>query len=168
MLRYREAQSLGAGPGGLYPPTEGHGSRDQDSAQRKCLSIAWSGLHKCSVSPGGDLIPRERQRACFCYSVYQALNSFFYMKLCVCVLSRNQLFAVPWTVACQAPLSMGFSRQEHWSGLPFPSPGDLPNPGIKLTSLALQAREAELQIDARWSQRRRDRTHILALHSATV
>ena len=39
--------------------------------------------------------------------------------------------ATPWTLTCQAPLSMGFSRQEHWSGLPFPSPGDLPNPGIK-------------------------------------
>ena len=45
----------------------------------------------------------------------------------------------PWTVAHQAPLSMGFSRQEHWSGLPFPSPGDLPNPGIKPRSPALQA-----------------------------
>ena len=44
-----------------------------------------------------------------------------------------------WTVACQAPLSMGFSRQEYWSGLPFPSPGDLPNPGIKPGSPALQA-----------------------------
>ena len=41
----------------------------------------------------------------------------------------------PWTVACQAPLSMGFSRQEDWSGLPFPSPGDLPHPGIKPASL---------------------------------
>ena len=45
----------------------------------------------------------------------------------------------PWTVAHQAPLSMGFSRQEYWSGLPFPSPGDLPNPGIKPGSPALQA-----------------------------
>ena len=44
-----------------------------------------------------------------------------------------------WTVSCQAPLSIGFSRQEYWSGLPFPSPGDLPNPGIKPRSLALQA-----------------------------
>ena len=43
-----------------------------------------------------------------------------------------------WTVAHQAPLSMGFSRQEYWSGLPFPSPGDLPNPGIELRSPALQ------------------------------
>ena len=60
---------------------------------------------------------------------------------CVCVksLSRVLLFATLWTVARQAPLSMGFSRQEYWSGLPFPSPGDLPNPGIKPGSPALQA-----------------------------
>jgi len=45
----------------------------------------------------------------------------------------------PWTVACQASLSMGFSRQEYWSGLPCPPPGDLPNPGIKPRSPALQA-----------------------------
>ena len=45
----------------------------------------------------------------------------------------------PWTVACQAPLSMGFSRQEYWSGLPFPSPGNLPSQGIKPKSPALQA-----------------------------
>ena len=44
----------------------------------------------------------------------------------------------PWTGAPQAPLSMGFSRQEYWGGLPFPSPGDLPNPGIKPGSSALQ------------------------------
>ena len=45
----------------------------------------------------------------------------------------------PWTVSHQAPLSMGFSRQEYWSGLPFPSPGDLPNPGIELASLVSPA-----------------------------
>ena len=55
-------------------------------------------------------------------------------------LSRIQLFASPWTVAYQAPLSMEFSRQEYWSGLPFPSPQHLPNPGIKPRSLALQAK----------------------------
>ena len=47
--------------------------------------------------------------------------------------------ATPWTVARQTPLSMGFSRQECWSGLPFPSPGNLPDPGIKPRSPALQA-----------------------------
>ena len=55
----------------------------------------------------------------------------------VCMLSHFnhvQLFATPWTIALQAPLSMQFSRQEYWSGLPFPPPGDLPNPGIKPVS----------------------------------
>ena len=54
-------------------------------------------------------------------------------------LSRVRLFATPWTVAYQAPPSVGFSRQEYWSGLPFPSPGDLPDPGIEPRSPALQA-----------------------------
>ena len=54
-------------------------------------------------------------------------------------LSRVRLFSTPWTVARQAPPSMGFSRQEYWSGLPFPSPGDLPNPGMEPGSPALQA-----------------------------
>ena len=54
-------------------------------------------------------------------------------------LSHVQLFATPWTVARQAPLSMGFSRQEYWSGLPFPSPGHLPDPGIEPRSPALEA-----------------------------
>ena len=49
------------------------------------------------------------------------------------------IYVTPWTVAHQAPPSMGFSRQEYWSGLPFPSPGDLPEPGIKPRSPALQA-----------------------------
>ena len=49
------------------------------------------------------------------------------------------VFAIPWTVDYQASLSMGFSRQEYWSGLPFPSPGDLPNPGIEPRSPTLQA-----------------------------
>ena len=54
-------------------------------------------------------------------------------------LSHVQLFATPWTIACQAPLSMGFFRQEYWSGLPFSSPTDLPSPRIKPRSPALQA-----------------------------
>ena len=58
--------------------------------------------------------------------------------VCCAVLSRVWLFATPWTVARQAPLSLGFPRQEYWSGLPFPSPGDLPDPGIEPTSPALQ------------------------------
>ena len=54
------------------------------------------------------------------------------------LFSRVQLFAIPWTVVYQASLSMGFSRQEFWSGLPFPSSGDPPDPGIEPRSPALQ------------------------------
>ena len=60
-------------------------------------------------------------------------------KVKVKLLSRVQLFETPWTVAYQAPPSMGFSRLEYWSGVPFPSPGDLPDPGIEPGSPAFQA-----------------------------
>ena len=64
--------------------------------------------------------------------------SFYYYVVHACVLSNFScvpLFVTPWTVARQAPLSVGLSRQESWCGLPFPSPGKLPDPGIKPTSL---------------------------------
>ena len=64
-------------------------------------------------------------------------NTVNALKVKVKSLSRVQLFATPWTVAYQASLSMGFSRQEYWSGVPFPSPGDLPDPGIEPRSPAL-------------------------------
>ena len=54
-------------------------------------------------------------------------------------LNYVQFFVTPWIIAQQAPLSMEFSRQEHWSGVPFPTPGDLPDPGIKHVSLASPA-----------------------------
>ena len=89
---------------------------------------------------------------------------------CMCAKSLQSCLTLLslWTVACHAPLSMGFSRQEYWSGLPFPSPGDLPNPGIKPSvtdSLPLSyqgsprgdgeelAKETETeQLGRRWSQ----------------
>ena len=61
------------------------------------------------------------------------------MQVKVKLLSRVRLSATPWTVAHQARLSTGFYRQEYWSGLPFPSPGDLPDPGIKSGSPTLWA-----------------------------
>ena len=59
--------------------------------------------------------------------------------MCVCVTQSCPTLCNPMDVSCQAPLSMGFSRQEYWSGWSFPSPGDLPNPGIEPGSPALQA-----------------------------
>ena len=67
------------------------------------------------------------------------LSALCWPKVKVKSLSRVQLFATLWTVAYQAPLSLGFSRQEYWSGLPFPSPGDLPDLGIEPGFPALQA-----------------------------
>ena len=68
------------------------------------------------------------------------------MDVCACVCAQSlscvQLFVTPWTVSHQAPLSMEFSRQEYWSGLPFPSPGDLPDPATELLSPASPASPA--------------------------
>ena len=60
---------------------------------------------------------------------------FIYVYVFMCVSSVMCDCATPWTIARQSPLSMGFSRQEYWSGLPRPPPGDLPDPGVELTSL---------------------------------
>ena len=86
-----------------------------------------------TVSPPRSSQPQSNK--CVCVHVCVCV--------CVCVcaqlLSRVWLFVTPWTVTLQAPLSMGFSRQENWSELPFPSPGDLPYPGSEPGSPALQA-----------------------------
>ena len=89
-----------------------------------------------------------------------ATNSLVKVKVLACaqLLSHVQLFMTPWTVAHQAPLSMRFSRQEHWSGEPWPPPGDLPDPGIELASPALAGWfftinttwEAQLKTSAFW------------------
>ena len=80
----------------------------------------------------------EHQRARAMSSIHSLPCSFPKMNMCACMLSRFsrvQLFATLWTSACQAHLSMGFSRQEYWSGSPCLPPGDLPDPGIKPESL---------------------------------
>ena len=76
------------------------------------------------------------QNSCCCYFTknWECIKSYWLQAdaHCACMLShfnRVLLFVTLWTIACQAPLSMGFSRQEYWSGLPCPPPGDLPNPG---------------------------------------
>ena len=72
------------------------------------------------------------------YSGETRLALKFKVKVKVKLLSHVQFFSTPWNVAYEAPLSMGFSMQESWSGFPFPSPGDLPNPGLEPGSPALQ------------------------------
>ena len=75
------------------------------------------------------------------YCISQAVCVCVCAHVCVCAqsLSHAQLYATSWTVACQAPLSTEFSRQEYWSGLPLPTPRDLPSPEIEPASLASPA-----------------------------
>ena len=69
---------------------------------------------------------------------------------CACMLSHVQLFVTLWTLAHKLPLSMGFSRQEYWSGLPFPSPGDLPDPGIEPMTPVSPAVQADSLLLGHW------------------
>ena len=87
----------------------------------------------------GSLKKQEssRKNIYFCFIDYA--KAFDCVKMKVKSLSCIRLFGTPWTVAYQAPPSMGFSRQEYWNGLPFPTPGGLPDPGIKPWSSAFQA-----------------------------
>ena len=102
--------------------------------QRTCQLVFWWWLYrnheKCRPS---SLIPQAGRQltsrgsdAQLMLVVHRRMSTCLHAQL----LSRAQLFTTPWTVACQAPLSMGFSRQGYWSGLPFPPPGDRPDPGI--------------------------------------
>jgi len=89
-----------------------------------CMRFSWVPSWKWSCLSGGRVFRQFCLLLCVC--------------LCVCAkslqLCPNSLWSL-WTAACQVPLSMGFSRQEYWSGLPCPPPGDLPDPGIKPASL---------------------------------
>ena len=89
-------------------------------------------------SPPGPAVPGILQARTLEWVAISSSNAWKW-KVKVKSLSHVRLLATPWTAAYQTPPSMGFSWQECWSGLPFPSPGDLPNPGIELGSLALQA-----------------------------
>ena len=103
------------------------------------LATPWTAAYQSPPSMGfsrqeywsGVPLPSPRWYQC-CWSMERK-------KVKVKLLSCVRLFATPWTVAHQAPLSMGFSRQGYWSGLPFPSPGDFLYPGMEPGSLALQA-----------------------------
>ena len=115
-------------PGGLL--WEGY------KVQRVTKSQTWHSRHACTYAhclrPDSfmDITPSHFLNPQYCYPPCLVM---------VKSLSRVRLFATPWTVAYQAPPSMGFSRQEYWSGLPFPSPGDLPDPGLEPRSPALEA-----------------------------
>ena len=104
--------------------------------------LFWCSSVQFSRSVVSDFLrPRESQHARPpCPSATSLFLFFFCITKCGGFVTKSCLTLVtPWTVARQAPLSFGFSRQEYLSGLPFSSPGDLPNPGTEPGSLALQA-----------------------------
>ena len=106
--------------------------------QRNCKN-SWIYNHTNSLKPLPNKQIDVLNSTIFLFTTLRTLLSPY----CDCseakLLSRVRLFATAWTVARQAPLSMGFSSQEYWNGLPFPSPGDIPGPGIEPGSPALQA-----------------------------
>ena len=102
-------------------------------------SSSWShGLSRCfsqgmEQSNHGHLRHLLQLSGSYCLQL-QNNNNYYYISPCYCCLVAEwypDSFVTPWTVACQAPLFMGLPRPEYWSGLPFPSPGDLPSPGIE-------------------------------------
>ena len=95
----------------------------------------WLHLHPMGLGRTG-LSPLGYARTNTIWTTFLVSHLFFRINICLCVrmlscCSHVWQFVILWTVTCQAPLSMRFSRQEYWSGFPCPSPGDFPNPGIK-------------------------------------
>ena len=120
---------------------------DQERMVRK-VQPRWLWRWKMALSQGvwvpgkerGSLQSLQEERCpCWHLDVKGALCWISTPQTTVLCAKLRLLFATPWTAARQAPLSMGFSRQDYWSGLPFPSPGDLPNPGITPPSPASPA-----------------------------
>ena len=109
--------------------------------ERLILKIHWV-YHKHTLNYIILCTDNEPRVVCLhrkCYVLFFTENElvgWWWFMMCACVLGRVRLFATPWTIACQAPLSVGFPRQEYWSGLPFPLSGYLHHPGIDPTSLA--------------------------------
>ena len=90
-----------------------------------------SGIKLTSPALAGGFFPTS--------TTWDTLKEILLLLLLLSHFSRVQLFVTLWNIAHQAPLSMGFSRQQHWSGLPCPPPGDLPDPGVKSMSLVSPA-----------------------------
>ena len=123
----------------------------KDFSNESSLLVRWLKYwsFNFSISPSNEIFRVDLPLDCLVWSpccprksinvVPQKGRCFTNLKWKVRSLSRVRLFVTPWTVAYQAPLSMGFSSQECWSGLPFPSPEDLPDPGIEPRSPTLQA-----------------------------
>ena len=116
----------------------------QSITEATCWQPLWLGIARkhWGIRMADWILDVTDQKSTICNTLWMRAKSLqSCVTLCVYVksFSRVWLFATPWTVAYQAPPSMGFSRQEYWSGLPYPFPVDLPDPGIEPRSPAFQA-----------------------------
>ena len=115
----------------------------------QCKSKQWQFLTSAKGHPEEPEAPQPLHcKQSFCCDILlqgseEAYLTATYDVTMTCVFSHVQLFSTSGTVACQAPLSMEFPRQEYWSGLPFPTPGDLPDPGIEPESLSSPTFQAD-------------------------
>ena len=120
----------------LSSPARGTLLPSLPSRARECLDPSLRDI-RLSDPPRTPALPPRGESSGFS-DLFPPLPTTSWRECMLSHFSRVRLFASPWTLAHQAPLSMGFSRQEAWSGLPFPSPEDLPDPGIEPRSLTLQ------------------------------
>ena len=124
------------------PGSSGVKNVPASAGDARVLSLGWEGpLEKNMASHSSTLawrIPRTEEPGRLKSMLSQRVGHNWVTEH-MCTHTYERLFVTPWTVAYQAPPSVGFSRQEYWIGLPFPSPGDLPHPGIELWSPTLQA-----------------------------
>ena len=128
-------------------PDAGKDWRQEEKRTREDEMVGWLDVHQLNVLESEQALgvgDGQRSLACCSPRGYKELDITEWLNwtVHVCVLtcfSHVQLFAIPWTITRQAPLSTGFFRQEYWNGLPCPSPGDIPDPGIELVSLTSSA-----------------------------
>ena len=131
----------------MWAPRIGKGRTSPTRGDGGCEYGGCGGNHRPRVSRRAQLVKLGCVQALLCLEGLLTLPTVGpgwitgkgFMLIFLCSFSRAQLCMTPWTVAHQAPLSMGFSRQEYWSGVPFLTPGDLPDSGIEPASLVSPA-----------------------------
>ena len=131
-------------PGSGRSPGGGNGNKLQYSCLENSIDRVVQRVIVHTVSKRRTRLKQLSTHACTCCLQLCSFSELFWLFIVAQSLSHIQLFATERTVACQAPLSMGFSRQECWSGLSFPTPENLPQPGVKLRSPSWQVASSPL------------------------
>ena len=146
----RDIRDMDSIPGSGWSPGGGHGNPLQYPYLENPMvrGAWWATVHRVAKSQTWLKWLSTYNLYLHTYTQHIYTHTYLHLRLCICVharvcmlshFSHVWLFATLWAVACQSPLSVGFSRQEYWSGLPCPPPGDHPDPGIESASLTSPA-----------------------------